>query len=664
MLEVTLDFETRSECNLKRAGAYRYARDPSTEVLCISYAFGDGEPLLWHPGCDKPQDLFDAIEAGAVLKAHHAAFERNIWRHVCEARMGWPHVPFKLWRCTMGAAAYRGLPLGLDVLSRVLDLKHKKDTAAAARVKKLWSPNKAKATKKNPNPPKWVDDPEGLQVMYGYCQDDVRAERDLDKIVGDLPPVELRLWRLDQVINERGIRIDVPAVESAINLVEQVEERLTVRFGQIMAGTGIETPGQRDKMLGWCHGHGVHLDDYTADSIKLALQGLAMPDSVREALQIRQALSLASTKKLQAMLDCVCPDGRARGLLQYHGAVPTGRWAGRLIQPQNFKRPTNAYEGADPDLLVQAISTRDPDFVQMVWGDPMEAVSMALRGYFLAADGLTFTAGDFSAIEAVITAALAGCESKLNVFRAKLDPYCVFAEQVFEYPVAKKTHPVERTVGKMGELSFGFGGSVGAWRNFEPAGPSKFTDEDIIGYRDVWRENHPEIVEFWHGVERAAIQAVRTRTPQSYRGNEYFMAPDGDWLGCRLVSGRVMWYRNPRVVEAQMPWQDRDGNDVWRPQLQYRAYKPAKGGWIVVRAWGGHLVENIVQATARDLMKEAMFRAEAAGMQLVLTVHDELVTEGKNAEPKVLEQIMADSPAWARGWPVRANAWSGDRYRK
>lgn len=664
MLEVTLDFETRSECDLKRAGSYKYARHPSTEVLCVSYAFGAAEPQLWHPGCDAPQDLFDAIAAGAPVVAHHASFERNIWLHVCAARMNWPKILLKQWRCTMGAAANRGLPLGLDVVSRVLNLGHKKDTAAAARVKKAWSPNKAKASKKNPNPPKWIEDPETLATMHEYCRDDVRAERDLDKVVGRLPAREQAIWRLDQVINERGVRIDVPAVEAAISLVEQVEEKMIGRFAALTAGTGIEKPSQVARIQTWLHGRGIHLDDLTADTVKLTLQRADLPDLEREVLQIRQALSLASTKKLQAMLDCVCDDGRARGLLQYHGAVPTGRWAGRLIQPQNFKRPTNAYEGADPDNLIAAISTRDPEFVAAVYGDPMEAVSMALRGYFVAADGATFAAGDFSAIEAVITAAVAGCERKLNVFRDGKDPYCVFAEKVFGHAVAKKTHPAERTVGKMGELAFGFGGGVGAWRNFEPAGPSVHTDDDIKGYRDVWREAHPEIKELWYGLESAAVRTVQTRRPHSYRSVEYFMAPDGDWLGCRITPDRVMWYREPRVVEAQMPWDDFDGNPVFKPQLQYRAFKPAKGGWIVVRAWGGHLTENVVQGIARELMVEAMFRLEREHMPLVLTVHDEAVTEGQCRDPKALEQIMAVRPEWARDWPLRANAWIGDRYRK
>jgi DNA polymerase len=669
--EVELDFETRSELDIKRAGAQAYARHPTTEVLCLAYSFDGAEPKLWTPDLPRPQDLFDAIAGGAKMKAHNASFERAVWRWIMMARYAWPVVPFDQWRCTQAACAHRAVPLALENASTVLRVvQHKGDAdkrvfkprKPTVKERKAWAAAHGDA----PMPTLWHEDFDLMQKTYDYCAQDVRAEHEVGTVVGELPPGELAVWRLDQIVNDRGVQIDVPNVEKAVALVGRLEEKNSAELEKITGGI---RGTQRDKFKAWLAGHGVDFPDMTSDTIDLWLK-TAPEGFVRRAVELRQALTKAGTKKLQAMLDCVCPDGRARGLVQYHGAT-TGRFAGRLVQPQNFKRPTWAdAEDMDVDALVEAISlasdTGDVDFLTMVYGDPVEAVSHALRSYLVAAPGRVLVAGDFKAIEAVGTAAISGCESKLDVFRAKKDPYLVFASAVFGIDVQKKDKP-KRTVGKMGELSFGYGGSVGAWRNFEPAGPSVHTDEDILKYRDIWREAHPEIVAGWHGLEAAAIGAV-TAKPSGWREIEYFMADDGDWLGCRLPSGRCMWYREPRVVEAQMPWTGKDGRAIFRPQFQYKAWKPDQGGWVTVRAWGGHLMENVVQGACRDLMVAAMFRAEKANFPVVLTVHDELVTEVDARRPdadwRVLADIMRERPAWASNWPIDVDGFHGYRYRK
>jgi len=675
--EVELDYETHSELDIRRAGAQAYARHPSTEVICLAYAFDGGEPKVWAPDLPPPRDLLDAIENGARVKAHNASFERAIWRWQSMQKHGWPLVPFDQWRCTMAAAAYRSIPLSLDVAGIALRLPQQKGEVD----KRVFSPKKytakeIKAWKKSgstkPLPVRWYNDADDFDIMqdtYNYCAQDVRTEQAVSKAVGELPLGELKVWRLDQIINDRGVQLDVPNIEKAIKLVEALDTKNNAELEQITGGI---RGTQRDKFKAWCAKQGVEFPDLTSYTIDYWLK-TAPEGRVKRAVELRQAVTKAGSKKLYAMLDCVCPDGRARGLLQYHGAMPTGRWAGRLVQPQNFKRPTWAdAEDMDVDALVGAISfaadnieSDGVELLTMIYGDPVEAVSHALRSYITAAPGRVLVAGDFKAVEAVGTAALSGCERKLDVFRDKQDPYLVFAGSVFGHTVEKKDKP-KRTVGKMGELSFGFGGSVGAWRNFEPAGPSVHTDEDIKKYRDIWREQHPEVVAMWSGLEDAAIEAITSR-PSGYREIEYFMAEDGDWLGCRLPSGRCMWYREPRVVESIMPWTDRAGNAVFKPQVEYKAYKPDQGGWITVRAWGGHLTENVVQGTCRDLMVAAAFRCEREGYPVVLTVHDEIVTEvedGPRADWKLLAEIMRERPAWAQRWPIDVDGFHGYRYRK
>lgn len=663
MSTATLDFETRSRVDIKTAGAYRYAADPSTEVLCLSYQIDDQPIRTWIPGLPNPHHLF---ADGLVLKAHNAVFERLIWKHVCQRLYDWPAVDFNRWRCTMAAAFYRAIPGKLEKAALALGLTEQKDMAGN-RIG-LSASKPVKVTKKNPTG--WREDIETLDAVYSYCEQDVRAERELDMVVGDLPAGELAVWQLDQRINDRGIQVDVDAAAACVRITAGIKAKLHSELEKLTGGA-VKTVGQIQKLKAWLAANGCELPDLQATTIENAMANLdGCTDAVARVIEIKHALQ-SSTAKAQTFLDCVGADGRVRGLMQYHGAA-TGRWAGRLVQPHNFKRPSKLFEDVDGDTLIADILHEDAEYLEMVYGSTNEAVAHALRPILTAAPGKTLTAGDFSAIEAVVTAAIAGDERKLDVFRSGLDPYCVFAEAVFGYPVNKKEHPIERTVGKMGELSFGFGGGVGAWRNFEPKGKeSSHTDEDIQRYKKMWREQHPYIAGdrelgvngLWSDLENAAIAAITTGRATSTHDVTYYSDPAGDWLGCRLASGRTIWYREPRVVEAEMPWTDRNGDPVFKLQMEYWAWKPIKGGWVPVRAWGGHLTENIVQATARDIMAEAMFRVEAAQHKVVLTVHDEIVTEG-DCRVSELKAVMEVCPEWASKWPLKVSVWEGSRYRK
>lgn len=664
VVEIVLDFETLSRVDIKKAGARRYAEDPSTDVICLSYAIGNAEPKTWapHMGRDIPRDLAIAIANGFRMVAHAALFEQSIWELVMVARYGWPAVPAEQWDDTQAMAAHKALPLKLDVVGRVLDLKHKKDMAGNRVLGQVSRPNKKTG--------KFDDSFEKLQQTLDYCAQDVRTERELLHRVGYLPKDERRLWLLDQKMQMRGVRFDIPFVKASLEVVRQVEAKLTKRLVELTSGT-VQTHNQVDRFLAWLSFNGCDLPDMTADTVREALDRVDLEPRVREVLEIRSVLAKAGTKKLTAILNCVCSDGRARGLTQYHGAT-TGRWAGRLMQPQNFQRPEEEFEKLDIEQLVAdirfAAATADIEYLEMVYhGDAMQVVANAMRGTIISGPGCDLGAGDFNQVEARVLVCLAGEDWKIAKFRdPKFDPYCDFASFIYGHPVNKKEHPVKRTNGKIGELAFGFEGGVGAWRGFEEYKVVKKygrrTDEEVQEFKNKWREMHPMVKALWRGLNDAAVGAVASCKPCEYRGIEYRLqdGPTGQALTCRLPSGRLLWYNNPGTIEVQVPWDDEET----RLQLTYEAFR--YGQWRTIHGYGGLLTENVVQATARDLMVPAMHKLEDAGYPCILTVHDEVITEPRegHGDAKVFEGIMADNPEWARGWPIKAEAWIGKRYRK
>lgn len=648
--DVLVDFETKSDVDLKKAGAFRYAEDPSTDVICLGYSLDGGEPRVWTPGLPVPDDLDWAIRGNANVHAHNVTFERLVWRHVLTPRYGFPE-PFEgQWRCTMAACGYRGLPMRLEKAAEALGLGERKDMDGH---RKMQSAARGK------------DDFDTLEATYDYCAQDVRTEQAVLDVVGELPAPELRVFQLDARINDRGVRLDRELCEAAVAVGQEQERRLTARLHDLTDGA-VETVYQRDRMLRWLReACGLDIDDLQADTVTRWLGRTDLTQKAWQALEIRQNLSKGTWKKYRTALECVGADGRVRGLLQYHGAT-TGRWAGRLVQPQNFRRP-RFWE--DTDMLADVVKTRDVDFVEMEFGDVSEVLADACRGMFVADEGRVFCAADFSSVESIVTAALAGEQWKLDVFARGECAYSASASGVVGFRVDKRIakdpeHPdhvrhrdARQNIGKVMELAFGFGGGVGAWRGFDDG--DEFTDEQVDEFKETWREQHPRIRDLWHGLENAAVSAVSTGRETGYRDVVYGV--EDEWLWCRLPSGRRLWYRDAKIEYRPVPWDE----DDLRPQVSYRAWR--YGQWRWVRAYGGLFTENVVQATARDLMVPAMFRAEEeAGYPVVLTVHDELLTEPEaaGANVKVLEELMEDLPSWAAGWPVTAEGWLAWRYRK
>lgn len=657
-MEIHLDFETASEVDLKAAGACAYAEHPSTEVLCLRYSI-DGSPVHgWRPGEDLPRELFNAVEAGALMYAHNALFERVIWAMVCVARLGWPLVDRAQWRDTMARAAQMNLPLDLDRLGDVLDLQTRKDKRGKWLIQKLCKPQRV--TKNNSD--RWCRDPELLQEMYDYCGRDVEVEMAVHARIGDLPPNELAVWQLDQEINLRGVECDLTAVDAAIVTAMGTAEALEARCVELTGGI---RSTQRDKLLGWLNEHGAFLEKLDKFAVEEALAG-STEDTVREVLLIRQQVSRSSVKKLEKMRQTVSAGNRLRGMLQYYGAGQTGRWAGRLVQPQNFPRPSVALQDVEPMDLIRVILSRDVELVRMIYGDPLDAIANALKPMFVASAGKKLVAADLSAIESVVLMMVAGQEDAIELLRE--DPgalYIDLAQVIFGHTVTKKEHPAKRTVGKIGTLGCGY--QMGGAKLYDTGVKNKAPEElwtiDLAeATKTAYRERYDAVPQLWRGLEYAAIQTVLTGQPHEHRGIRYEMYDR--WLTCVLPNSRRLFYTDPRVSEVELPWSTEE-DPRYGLKLTYETIKD--GQWKRVATYGGKLTENVVQAIARDILVEGMLRAEAAGFRIILTVHDEIVAEVDENSPldhKVLEQCMTVVPSWFAGCPLRAEGWTDNRYRK
>jgi DNA polymerase bacteriophage-type len=659
-MHISIDFETFSEADLKKVGAWKYSEHPSAEVLCLAYALDNGEPYIWFPPTNVPPlMLFEAIKNGATIDAHNVGFERAIWENVCVKRMGWPAIEPHQLDCTMARAASRALPLGLDDAARALGLDAKKDKRGRQLIQLLCKPQKPK--KKDPRTR--IQDPELLAELYEYCKQDVRVEQELRRMLGNLPPGERSVFLHNEKMNSRGVTIDVESVHNALAIVDEVEHRLTEELVDLTFGE-VKTHNEVAAVLRWLHSRGVHLDDLTADTVTEAIPATEKGSDERRVLEIRKSLAKASTKKLASLLAATGADGRVRGLSQYHGAF-TGRNAGRLVQPLNLPRPKYA---ASPEQLIQDISHRSASYLEAIYGDAMQAVADALRPMFMAGPGKLLCAGDLRSIEAVGLAALAGEETKLDVFRRGEKPYEAAGAMVFGRPINKYLDPKEYTIGKICELAFGYGGSVGAWRNFDTS--EDHSDDDINGYKKAWRSKHPRIATppweiepgeedqlgFWYQLEDAAIATVMTGEEHTVGPLRYVMR--GQWLVCVLPSGRSIGYYDPRCQEVE-----KFGRQV--VELTYMSQK--KGRWQRVSTWGGKLAENVTQAACRDILIHGTQRCDDF-MPAVMTVYDEIITEVDEdmdrPVERLIEYMVEELPAWCASWPIGAEGWVGKRYRK
>lgn len=664
MKELVVDFETASLCDIKACGAHRYAEDVTTEILCLSYSLNRAKPKTWYPGDPIDELASLATDPEVLWIAHNAGFEKAIWRNIMEPIYGFPPLPNSRWHDTQASCAMKVIPLKLERAATVLRLPVRKDMDGNRFTVALSKPKKDGSYDRSP---------ESIKRVGDYCEGDITAEVSLHRRLGMLPAQERNIWLLDQRINERGARLDMQFVRAAQKIVDEASAPLLTEFFTITDGL---KPTQTAKFKAWIATHGVEIPDLKAETVDALLGVLKdeededtpdsadlpdLPPVVHRALTIKSLVGSSSIKKLGRMEQCVCGDGRARGLLQYHGAG-TGRWAGRIIQPQNFPKGTISESVADK---VSAILTGDHNYVREHVGEPVEVVVSSLRHAIVASQGRQLLAGDFSGVEARIVLALAGQLDKCALMASGVDVYCLLAEQIYKRPITKETDlGVPRNMGKAGVLGCGF--QMG-WKKFQRQILQKtgiaLTDEEAENVVNTYRKVFaPKVPEVWYELNEASLKCVWDRTAQEAYGVTYRME-DG-WLTARIPSGRKLWYYNPQPTRRAMPWDATDVRKAWTYQAQ------KTGQMKTIDAYGGLLTENVVQALARDIMVEAMFKCEKNNLPVILTVHDEIITEpeDKYADPLALQQIMVDIPQWAKDMqiPIAADVWETpqQRYKK
>lgn len=650
---IFIDFETRSTCVIQDTGAWRYAEHPSTEVLCLAFAIDDGPVQLWVPGEGFPFAHLNFRDAR--IEAHHVGFERAIWENIMVKRHGWPAVQPAQWACSAALSAYYALPRSLSEIGAALGLKTVKDMSGKRVMMKLSRPRVSYG--KDDPAEMWSNKNDDFRALYQYCRDDVAAERAINRRLKPLPPGEEAIWRLDQAINARGLRVDMQAVKAALALLAASETRLKAEFKAL---TGIESPTMVAQFKKWLVPYGLKMETLNKGDVLTALKIAKGP--AKRALEIRQALSKTSTAKYKAIADSVCADGRLRGILMYHGAS-TGRWTGMQVQPQNL--PRNTFRG-DFEKYFEFLTDpfTDLDTFEMLY-PVAETLSKTIRGVFIPSDGHVFVGGDYNAIEARVLFWLASEARGLQMFREGQDIYKDMAATIYQVPVEKVTKE-QRELGKRGILGCGYG--MGAEKFRETcriqAGlilPEGMAERAVEAYRTKYRT----VAVLWQLQELAAKQAIETKKPIRC-GKVTWGVHDG-FLFCRLPSGRCLAYYDPKIEMVETSWGEK------RPAVTHMGMNSVTRKWERQSTYGGKIVENITQAVARDVMANAMLNCEAEGFKVVLTVHDELLTEKVRSQSELwdkchtvdaLEKIMTTLPAWAEGLPVKAEGWTGWRYRK
>jgi Toprim domain-containing protein/CHC2-type zinc finger protein len=641
------DYETRGTINLKKSGAWRYASHPSTDVWCCAYAVDDGPVQLWLPGDLVPPAWLEAASnPDWIVCAHNDSFERRIEQHIMGPRYGFPIIPLQRHRCTMAQALAVALPAKLENVAAALQLKNQKsDSTVMMQMAKPRRPRRGE----NPNVTYWFDDDGRREQLYAYCKQDVEVERELHHRVSPLLPAEQELWLLDQVICDRGFHVDRKLAEAARRVVSEEQVRINKELAELTGGAAT-TINQVEKIIAYIQSQGHQLAGLTKRSVSAVLAH-EPSDDVREILELRRTGARASVRKLDALFDRIDADDRLRDTLQFHAAA-TGRWAGRGFQPQNLKKP----ETKDLAAAIDAVLGGILDDVRAL-GAPLSVTGDISRSIINAAPGYVLIGADFSAIESRVLAWCPGETWKLDAYRefdrtgdSKHEPYCVTASEILKRPVTKDDE-AGRSIGKLCDLSFLYGGGLGAWRKFDSS--DTYSDADVEKFKTACRRKHKATFKFWHGLERAAHRAIRTGQRTEYRMFSFAME-DGT-LYMTLPSGRRLAYPEARLVPGKF-----EGT-------REICFKDNAGGrWVDSGAWYGTLVENAVQAVSRDLLAAAMQRLEAAGYPITLHVHDEIVSEvpeGSGDEKKFVD-IMTALPDWAPGLPVAAKPWSGTRYAK
>jgi len=647
-----LDYETFCELDIRKVGGHRYARHPSCEVLMASYKLpGMTEVLTWLPWKQPaPKRLVEWIKAGGKLGAHNASFERNVTAHALR-RMhpDFPEVKNNQWVCTAAKAAASGLPRSLDKALIALEAPIAKNPDGTAFIKMFCKPRKP--TKKDPRTRIRPQDnwPEFLKGV-AYCEDDVRGEEWLHHAIPDLHPREKRFFILDMVMNDRGLPIDIPLVQKALRVVSALEADIKAEVEKLSGGLRAT---QVAKMLEMFAARGLDIENMQKGTIEEALKSTTLDKTTRRLLELRVEAGKASTKKLVSMLACADPtDWVVQGGFLFHGAH-TGRYAGRLVQPHNFIR--GMLKRHQRELVFALLDLDDADYFRMLFDAPINQISQCMRGFIRASKGYELAVVDYTAIEARVLAWLCDEKKMLKAYFDGVDVYKLMAATLFHCTIEEVTDE-QRRIAK--NLVLGCGYQLGGAKFVDYAANAGVVITEDFAFKAVrtYRSSVPNIVASWKTVESLAVHAIRNpgEVAEGLKCRFYMRS---HWFCVQLPSGRELRYPYAKALMIE-----RYGKPHW--QISFRT--EIKGQFRRETTYGGKLIENIVQAIARDVMMEGMMAAETNEYPVLGTVHDELLTLRKRGTSDIpfLEKLICPKLSWTKGMPLHAKGFICERYEK
>ena len=656
---LSIDLETYSSVPIAKAGAYKYVQSPDFEILLFAYSV-DGEPVQivdLAQGEILPDWLYRSITDPAFIKhAYNAAFE---W--YCLSKFCGLLLPVEQWRDTMLHGLYCGYTTGLDATGKALGLPAEKQKLSMGKALIRYfcvpcNPTQANGGRTR-NLPK--HDPDKWELFKTYCRGDVTTEMEIERRLSNFPVPDAveKQWQTDLIINARGVAVDMSMVPGALHIGDSTREQLMAEATEL---TGLENPNSIQQLMGWLE---PRVDDMVTDlrkeTVATMLENGTAKDEAARVLEIRQELGKTSTKKYDAIEAAVCSDGRVRGLLQFYGANRTGRWAGRLVQVQNLPR---TYIGQLP-LAREAVRNKEADKLRLLYGSIPDTLSQLIRTSFVASPGNKLVDADFSAIEARVISWLAGEQWRLEVFRTHGKIYEASASQMFGVPIEKikKGNPeyALRQKGKVAELALGYQGSSGA---LVAMGALKMgiPESDLPDIVSRWRESNRRIVDLWYSLESAAVSVIESGSPAGVRNlilmREIDPANGLDYLTITLPSKRKLYYAHPSLTT----------NEWNKPSILYYGSNQTTKQWSQLETYGGKLVENVVQAIARDCLAVAIEHLEAAGFPVVFHVHDEVVIDIPEDKANLDEVVRLMTPPipWAPDLPLNADGWIGDFFKK
>ena len=664
-----VDIETYSSVDITKSGAFKYIESPDFEILLIAYAWNDGPVQILDLTMDytvpvgeivdrvnAQQDVIAGLLDPATVKvAHNSAFERAAFAKW----LGQP-MPAEEWEDTMILAAYNGLPMSLDAAGAALQLQDQKMKEGTALISYFCKPCKPTISNKGRTRNRPEHAPDKWERFCEYCRRDVEVCQAIyEKLAGyPVTDFERQVWALDARINERGVLVDMDLAQAAIAVDEAFKAEHTDELQRL---TGLDNPNSVAQLKGWLEGVGLSCESLNKATVA-DLKKVATDPTTLRVLELRSLLGKTSTKKYEAMVNAAGTDHRVRGITQYYGAGRTGRWAGRLVQLQNL--PQNHLNAIHE--VREIVRAKDLELLEMLYDSVPDVLSQLIRTALVAKPGHTFLVSDYAAIEARVIAYLAGEKWRMDVFAEGGDIYCSSASQMFKIPVVK--HGINghlRQKGKVAELACGYGGGVAALKAFG-ADKMGLTEEEMQQIVTQWRAASPTIPKLWRDVEQAAKRALErpyssipvyrskrlpAAEPNAWREPIVMYYNDGQALRCKLPSGRVLTYWGARL--------DNDGSICFMGQNQ------TTRKWEKTGTWGGKLVENIVQAVARDCLAVAMLRLDAAGYEIVFHVHDEVVIEAPDGSRwQDAADIMGQPINWAPGLLLRGDGYETKFYMK